>query len=336
MLCMKPDYQTDDRMEQKLRAIPLPDFKNKSVLDIGCDMGFWSFLAAKRCAGSVLGIDRNREVKQEDGSRKLVDLIALNNKLAKEKQEPCEFRQMDMGKQWHELDKKFDVIFCFSMYHHWFENCGDHLPIWFWLARHSHMGTEILWENPVDCADRVVQMNVGPENQKKYTREDIMNAALHYFVIEHIGPALHEPHREVWRLKLRGSPLGFHYSAEATGGSGGATKAWQHENGRRIKEVEHILGMRCPPGSFNLRVKPEFRWFINYYRAQVLDVVERGKGLEVEWKPRWARFYPCIMENAAHKRCFAFTFEGEKYPLDFVELIGDRLLRQDGKFLLWA
>jgi hypothetical protein len=52
----------------------------------------------------------------------------------------------------------------------------------------------------------------------------------------------------------------------------------------------------------------------------VLDVVARGQGLDVDWKPRWARFYP-------FSQAFAFRFEGDTYDERFVELISDHVLR---------
>jgi hypothetical protein len=50
------------------------------------------------------------------------------------------------------------------------------------------------------------------------------------------------------------------------------------------------------------------------------SLVDRSLGLDSEWAMRWARFYP-VMGNA-----FAFRFENESYPDNFVELIAEYLL----------
>jgi 2-polyprenyl-3-methyl-5-hydroxy-6-metoxy-1,4-benzoquinol methylase len=47
-------YQTPQRMSAKLKAIPLPFMLGRRVLDVGCDAGFFSFLAAERGASEVV------------------------------------------------------------------------------------------------------------------------------------------------------------------------------------------------------------------------------------------------------------------------------------------
>lgn len=312
---MRPDYQTPERMAAKRAAIPLPDLTGKSVLDVGTDFGEWVFLAEKRGASKVLGLDRNRAVR----GRGVVDLVRENRERAELNGSECEFAQVNLGKQWHEFGK-FDVIFVFSMYHHWFENCRDHLAIWFWLRRHLSEGGEILWEGPVDDSDPVVRANVS--DRKNFTRAHIMNAAAAWFEAEKIGPALHEPTREVWRFRHSG-PETFSYTGTIQSGAGGASKAFEYANGRRIEEIAHILGVKPVPGSLNV-LTAGFHWDFGYFRSEVLDVVQRGKGLDVEWAPRWARFYPITVNEIP---AFAFRFEGERYDNGFVEIISDRRLR---------
>ncbi len=318
-----PDYQTTKRMAAKMAAIPLPYMMGKSVVDVGCDMAYWSFLAASKGASNVLGLDRNREVRNVGH----VDLVELNRQRAvDEGRDNVQFEHINLGKQWREFGK-FDLVLCFSMYHHWYEACGDHAPIWFWLSRHCK--GQVLWEGPVDETDPVVCANVSDVNRGAYSRDEILYAAALYFECEFIGPALHESTREVWRFKPKASqPVEF--TANAIAGAGGATPAFNHGDGRRIDEIEHVLGFKPYPGSLNLWLDKPFDFDRDYYRAQILDVADRSAGLGSEWKPRWARFYPVTIDG---EQAWAFRFEAEKYSGNFCELIAPTRLRDTVKEL---
>lgn len=298
------DYQTPDRMSAKLAAIPLPDLKRKRVLDVGCDERFWCDLAWERGAKRVLGVDRGRSghngqwINRSDYT-------------------------MDVGKQWHELGK-FDVVFLFSLYHHIFQSAGgDHKPIWYWLWRQLDKGGEVIWENPTDTSDPVVQANVDKEYHKSYHRIAILNAAHKFFDIEYVGPARHVPTREVYAFKRKELAVRG-ICADMRNGAGGATKAFLYQDGRRIKEIAKVLDITPYPGSLNLFCYEDFDWNQLYYRAQILDVKDRAAGFDSEWAPRWMRFYP--VRNAG-LRAFALRFEGESYPENFVELISNVRLR---------
>jgi len=180
-------YQTPQRMSAKLKAIPLPFMLGRRVLDVGCDAGFFSFLAAERGASEVVGLDRNRHVKGVG----YVDLVALNRKRAEDEgRRNVRFEHIDVGKQWHEFGQ-FEVVFLFSLYHHIYECAGgDHRPIWFWLWRHCSSNAVVIWENPTDCSDPVVRANVSVSHQANFTRDAILRAAGEYFEAEFIGPAL--------------------------------------------------------------------------------------------------------------------------------------------------
>lgn len=312
-----------ERMQKKLDAIPFPDLNGKKVLDVGCDYGQFSYYAALKGASSVLGLDRNRNVKGVGP----MNLIETNREVAKHNRLRCSFKKIDLGKQWHEYGE-FDVVFMFSMYHHVFENVGDHKPIWFWLYRHCKPGGVVLWENPVDLADVVSDRHISGGKREDYTREKILEAAGVYFDIEHIGGAKHEPHREVYRFTAKALP-DVRFKALLQDGAGGASKAFEYLNGRRQSEIENVLGYRPHPGSLNMLASAAFDWETGYYRAEVLDVVERGKGLDVEWRPRWARFYPVAVDGI---QSHVFRFEGEKYPLHFIEAISPVRLRDNVSF----
>lgn len=317
-MLIAPDYQTPSRMEAKLRAVPLPDLTGKRVLDCGCDFGAWCFLAAQRGAADVLGLDRNRVVR----GLGLIDLIERNSAEALQRNAPCRFEKVEMGREWR-THGRFDLVLMLSVYHHIYDLAGDHLPIWFWLRQQVADDGHVLWEGPVSDVDPVVRTNVSDENRKNYTSVAIIKAATVYFRPEYVGPALHEPTREVWRFWPR-PRLGRRLTGAVKAGAGGATAAFEHANGRRMDEIERAVGMRPIPGSLNMVTSDPFWWDQDYYRAQVSDVVERGKGLDVEWAPRWARLYPVDVCGAG---AFAFRFEGERYPERFVELVADVRLR---------
>jgi 2-polyprenyl-3-methyl-5-hydroxy-6-metoxy-1,4-benzoquinol methylase len=314
---MIADYQTPRRMAAKMAAIPFPYMMGKQVLDVGCDMAHWSFLAASKGATRVLGLDRNREVRGVGH----VNLVELNRiRAANEGRDNVAFEEINLGKQWREFGA-FDIVFCLSVYHHIFNQCGDHAAVWYWLSRHC-VG-QLIWEGPVDDSDPVVCANVSDVNRGAYSREEIIRAASLYFDAEHIGPALHEPTREVWRFKPKAKQP-RKIIGHVVAGAGGATAAFEYANGRRIGEIETILGFRPYPGSLNVQLNEPFDWDAGYYRAQVLDVVGRGGGLDVDWELRWARLYP--IETAAGL-AFAFRFEGEGYHSNFIELISGQRLR---------
>lgn len=313
-----------ERMLQKLKAVPIPDdLTGKKVLDVGCDYGQFSFLCASRGA-DVLGLDRNREVRGV-GFR---DLVAIN----KAQNIPnTDFRLLNLGKQWHEYGR-FDVILMLSCYHHVYENCGDHKPIWFWLWRHCAQDGYVLWENPLDDTDKVVSMNVKREG---YNRENILSAAQIYFDVEYIGPAIHEPNRHVFRFKPK-TGLRNEYCIAIQEGAGGASKAFTHNDNKRIRQIHDAIGITPIPGSLNAITHKPFFWNFHYYVADIDDVVDRAYGLNSEWRPKAAYIYPVDVwgqaessdsHHSTRAQGYVFRFKGEKYPVDFVEIIANSKLR---------
>ncbi len=323
---LSPDYQqvvlndagriigASERMAHKLEAVTLPDLAGASLLDVGCDGGFWCWTAAERGARDVLGLDRNRPVKGVGH----VDLIAQNRAVAAQHGLPCRFERINLGKQWHEFGG-FDVALCLSMYHHVFENSGDHAPIWYWLWRHVTPDGLLIWEGPTDTTDAVVRMNVTASG---YEFEAIVAAARAFFDVAPPTPARHEPTRVVLRMRPRRLPALRQTAEVRSGPTGGASEAFRYAGERRINEIQRILGMRPIPGSLNLSVD-EFDWDWGYYRARLLDAVDRltgPNGFEGTWAARWCRFYPLTMNGV---RAWAMRFEGDTYPPEFVELIAD-------------
>lgn len=310
------DYQTSERMAAKLAAIPLPDLQGKAVLDVGCDFGWWSALAAERGAAAIVGIDRGREVRRAG----FVDVAAECTRLQIPR---ATFRRIHLGKQWPAIGR-FDVIFYFSLYHHVYQAAGgDHEPVWFWLWQHLAPGGELLWENPLSIQDPVVAADVQAEYHAAYTPESILRAADRYFTAQYLGPAGHVPTREVYRFRARPMRIDA-LAADVVSGAGGARRAFGYAENRRVGEIESVLGFRPYPGSLNLQAVRDFDWDVAYLRARLLDVVDRRAGLESPWAPRWARLYPVQVDGLA---AWAFRFEGESYPRSFLECIASGRLR---------
>lgn len=310
-----------ERMLKKMSAIPLPDLRKSSVLDIGCDGGFWCWLSKQAGASKVLGLDRNRPVNGVH-----TDLIAANRETVKQHKwlEGCEFEQIDLGRQWRDFGK-FDFAFMMSMYHHFYQNAGgDHFPIWYWLSRHINPGGMVLWEGPLATDDPVVQRNVMPEYHGEYRPERILGAASVYFEFMRIGPAIHEPTREIYAFRPV-ERVKRSYRAKLMDGAGGASKAFVFNDNARIKQIREAIGVECWPGSLNVQLSHSFNWNHGYFRAQITDVDNRKAGLRnAKWLPRWARFYPVKINDID---AYVFRFEGEGYPPDFLELLAPTRLR---------
>ena len=87
-----------------LALILPPDLSGKSILDVGCRYGFFSFEAAKRGARRVVGVDFDEDALRK--AEKLREVMGTE----------VEFRKLDITKQ--SLDEKFDVVLCLNVLHH--------------------------------------------------------------------------------------------------------------------------------------------------------------------------------------------------------------------------
>jgi hypothetical protein len=307
------DYQNRERMQKKLRAVPIPaDLTGKSVLDVGCDHGAFCALAKERGADLVLGVDRGRPVKGVP-----TDLVALNRQALPQ----CEFRGMELGRQWDVLGE-FDLVLMLNLYHHVYAVAGgDHESIWFWLHKNTDPRGELLWENPTSTADGVALKDIPAALHGGYNEQAIRAAAERYFDIEVVGQGW-VASRVVWRCKPK--LVNSHSYAVVKDGAGGASKAFAFAGERRMREIDTALGFYPAPGSLNLQAGAPFDYGRKYFRTQILDVVDRKRGLASAWAPRWCRFYPLDIEG---ETAYAMRFEGEKYPDTLVELIAGTHLR---------
>jgi SAM-dependent methyltransferase len=93
--------------EGKLKRLDLPaNLSGKSVLDIGCNEGYFAFEAERRGASRVLGIDANEKVRPK---------FELVKELLRSR---VEFRALSV----YDLDQatigKFDLVFFLAVFHH--------------------------------------------------------------------------------------------------------------------------------------------------------------------------------------------------------------------------
>lgn len=112
------------------------DFKGKTVLDIGCWDGYWSFHAEKRGAGRVLATDDcTQNWANGEGLRLAKELLKSN----------IEVNQRVSVYKLDELNQKFDVILLLGVYYHLLD------PFYaFSQIRHRcHPGTVVLVEGPI-------------------------------------------------------------------------------------------------------------------------------------------------------------------------------------------
>ena len=118
------------------RNLDKVDMQDKSVLDIGCWDGYWSFYAERRGARSVLATD---DVSQNwaEGTG-----LSLARSLFKSQ---IEVNQQVSVYDIASLDKKFDVILCMGVYYHLYD------PFYaFSQIRHlCHADTVVVFEGDV-------------------------------------------------------------------------------------------------------------------------------------------------------------------------------------------
>jgi tRNA (mo5U34)-methyltransferase len=90
---------------ERIAGVLPTDLSGKSVLDIGCNAGFFSVQAKWKNASHVLGIDMGEGfLKQAEFVR---DVLNLN----------IEYRKMDAS-DLHLLRETFDVVFCLGVIYH--------------------------------------------------------------------------------------------------------------------------------------------------------------------------------------------------------------------------
>lgn len=315
-----------ERMRKKWGAIDslVPPIRDKTVLDLGTDMGFWAFSASALGARSVLGVDRGRSVRGAG----FVDLVDLNSTIAsqhRQHRDTVRFKTLSMGTQWHDLGE-WDLVFLMSCYHHIYAVCGDHEAAWHWVRAQTKTGGHVVYEGPLNTLDPVVQKDVPVHLQGDYNETAILGAMIHagFSIESEILPSEHEPDR--YALRLVAEPTIFEiFDGVAVSGAGGATKAFEHNAGGRMMEIERALGFKPFPGTLNVQLAKPFDWDGPYFRSWLLELQNRAAGLEHGvWAPRGCRFYPVDVSGVS---AFAMRWEGDHYPENFLELVAPVRLR---------
>lgn len=87
-----------------LNLVLPPDLSGKSLLDIGCRYGYFSFEAAKRGASRVVGVDFDEDALVK--ARKLNLITGLG----------VEFKKLDISKE--DIGETFDYVVCLNVLHH--------------------------------------------------------------------------------------------------------------------------------------------------------------------------------------------------------------------------
>lgn len=319
-MAYESDYQTPSRMQAKLDALPKINWSGARVLDVGCEGGWWLRHALENGAAAAVGVDRGRDVRGQG----FVNLAAEG----RAREDGATYIECEVGRQWPLLAKPgepFDVVLVQSVYHHIYQcTGGDHASIFFWLWQHCSEGATLIWEGPTTPMDSVVARHVDPHLRAGYSPEAITEAASRYFSVAYHGAAGHDAGRQVYVMTPLRLPIKA-WAGDIVAGAGGATKAFEYQEGARMRDIEKILGARPVPGSLNVEMSEPFNWDSHYYRAQLLDVATRSMGLNSPWVLKWARFYPLVLDEDVD--AWAFRFEGEKYPENFVELIAPQKLR---------
>lgn len=99
--------ETGDATASKFEMMDLAaDLSGKSVLDIGCNEGFFAFEAERRGAARVLALDKSREAAAKF---KLVRQLLGSG---------AEFRREKLDRLDRDRDGRFDIVFFLSVFHH--------------------------------------------------------------------------------------------------------------------------------------------------------------------------------------------------------------------------
>lgn len=92
-------------MYERIKKLPNKDIIGKNVLDLGCNIGVNSFIAAEQGANKVLGIEGNKKIATV--ATRLNAIFAY----------PCFFKAHDLNTRLDNIGS-FDTVFCFSLVDH--------------------------------------------------------------------------------------------------------------------------------------------------------------------------------------------------------------------------
>lgn len=186
-----------EKILKKLKAFgeAVPDsFVNLSVLDIGCNLGWFSFMARRLGAWRVTAIDN--QPKRTEFCRKVATLTGYG----------VDF-QTSCAVEWLRRKKiqPHNFVFCLSVFHHLVNRCwikwhgNAVLEAFQLIARAMAKDGTLLWEGPTGHDDEIIQrLKLG----QGYDQGQLTSAMFEVFrKVDYVGPALHYPTRHVYLLR---------------------------------------------------------------------------------------------------------------------------------------
>ena len=250
-----PDIEMHRRLWRfKQEILDRIDFQNKTVLDVGCWDGYWSFYAERRGAKSVLAADDfSQNWSNEQGLLLAREIFGSN----------IEVRTGTSVYDLASLDRKFDVILMLGVYYHLFD------PFYaFAQVRHCcHSGTVVCIEGnesfglPNDTAALDLNNLGGKFNPSIGYLRQLLQAA--YFLItaeqmlepvkRYTPPPLHRKLR--WRLArkaLFGSDSAVREMASQLGAPHPGQYNWIRRAFLTCKVLEGENPMHVMPPPFGL------------------------------------------------------------------------------------
>lgn len=114
------------------------------------------------------------------------------------------------------------------------------------------------------------------------------------------------------------------WTGQVVSGAGGASRAFLHKDGQRIREICGALGVLMFPGSLNVRLDSPFDWTAPHKTVHLTDWIDRRRGFSGPQALRKCGFWSVEVEGV---EAWAMRFAGESYPETFVELVAPVRLR---------
>ncbi len=150
-------------LRKRMRLIPNQIFNGKRFLDIGCNKGFFSLLAKKRCM-EVEAIDN------QDSYVRLCKNLGINTQLST-------FRE-------YNPDKKYDRIMMGNVMHYMYRECGD----WSFIIKLAAISSGlVLIEAPTGMNCKIMKDAIPKHLRKNFNDEAFRNAMKPFFILKSIS-----------------------------------------------------------------------------------------------------------------------------------------------------